>query len=427
MNKYRFKITIARIGLTTLAMVALLAGPLFAWGESNPRALAMGGAYTALSFGHEAAGYNPANLGLSRTNSFTIDLFSVGISLKNNSFSLADYNKYTGAFLTDSDKDAIFEKIPAEGLKLNALTEAAGLNFAVGRLAFNFRGLGASKINLDRDPFELLLYGNAVKSEVSLSDTRGEAWAIADGAVSYGHSLMQWPGGELAIGGSLHYLYGIAHEKITYAEGSVSTTPDGFIGDGQMIVRSSLGGSGMAFDLGTAMVFAEKWIFSASWQNVYSRIKWNRDNEEKLLTFHMDPINYDNLSDDEISDSLVTSSDTTYDVGGFTSTLPSVIKLGISRSYKKLTWALDWEQGVSSGASQAITPRIAGGLEYFPVGFLPLRAGTAFGGDRGTIFSTGFGLKLGAFRLDTAFASNGTLNPGSVKGASFALAMGLRF
>lgn len=427
MNKYRFKITIARIGLTTLAIVALLAGPLFAWGESNPRALAMGGAYTALSFGHEAAGYNPANLGLSRTNSFTIDLFSVGVSLKNNSFSLADYNKYTGAFLTDSDKDAIIDKIPSEGLKLNVLTEAAGLNFAVGRLAFNFRGLGASKINLDRDPFELLLYGNAVKSDVSLSDTRGEAWAIADGALSYGHSLKQWPGGELAIGGSFHYLYGIAHEKITYAEGGVSTTPGGFIGDGRMIVRSSLGGSGLALDLGTAMVFADKWVFSASWQNVYSRIKWDRDNEEMLLTFHMDPINYDNLADDEISDSLVTSSDTTYDVAPFTSTLPSVIKLGISRSYKKLTWALDWEQGVSSGASQAVTPRIAGGLEYFPVGFLPLRAGTAFGGDRGTIFSTGFGLKLGAFRLDTAIASNGTLNPGSVKGASFALAMGLRF
>jgi len=432
MNIYQFKITSAQFGLPRILFVALVivglaAGPIFAWGESNPRAMAMGGAYTALGFGHEAAGYNPANLGLSKTNSFSLDIFSVGVSLKNNSFSLADYNKYTGAFLSDDDKDAIIDKIPSEGLKLNLLTEAAGLNFAVGRLAFNFRGLGASKINLDRDPFELLLYGNAVKSEVTLSDTRGEAWAIADGALSYGHRLMQWAGGELAVGGSFHYLYGIAHEKITYAKGNVSTTTDGFVGDGQMIVRSSLGGSGMAFDLGVAMVFAEKWVFSASWQNMYSRINWNRDNEEMLFTFHMDPINYDNLADEEISDSLVTSTDTTYDVAGFTSTLPSVIKLGISRSYKKLTWALDWEQGVSSGASQAVTPRIAAGLEYRLVGFFPVRIGTAFGGDRGTIYSTGFGFKFGPFRLDTAIANNGALNPGSTRGASFALAMGLRF
>jgi len=394
MNKNTLKIIVAAIGITMLT-----ASPLFAWGESNPRAMAMGGAYTALGIGLEASATNPANLGLSRNQSFTLDLFSVGLSVKNNSFSLSDYNEYTGQFLTAEDKAEILDRIPSEGLKLNVLTEVSGLNFSVGRLAFNFRGLGASKANFDKDPFELLLFGNAVKSEVNLSDTRGEAYAIGDGALSYGHPLLKWQGGELAVGATFHYLYGIAYEKIIYAEGGVATTDDGFVGDGEMIIRSALGGRGTAFDLGVALVFQDNWVFSASWQNIYSKINWNNETEELHYTFDMQPITFDNLADED-SDSLVESSDTTYSIAGFSSTIPTVVKLGLSRSYKKLTWAVDWEQGTSSGASQAITPRLSAGLEYRMVNFFPVRVGTSFGGDRGSIYSTGFGLYMGPVHLD---------------------------
>lgn len=421
MKKNTLKIIVAAIGITMLT-----AGPLFAWGESNPRAMAMGGAYTALGIGLEASATNPANLGLSRNQSFTLDLFSVGLSVKNNSFSLSDYNEYTGQFLTVEDKTEILDRIPSEGLKLNVLTEVSGLNFSIGRLAFNFRGLGASKANFDKDPFELLLFGNAVKSEVNLSDTRGEAYAIGDGALSYGHPLLKWQGGELAIGATVHYLYGIAYEKITHAEGGVATTDDGFVGDGEMIIRSALGGGGTAFDLGVALVFQDNWVFSASWQNIYSKINWNNETEELHYTFDMQPITFDNLADED-SDSLVESSDTTYSIAGFSSTIPTVVKLGLSRSYKKLTWAVDWEQGTSSGASQAITPRLSAGLEYRIANFFPVRVGTSFGGDRGSIYSTGFGMYMGPVHLDLAVANNGSFSPGKTKGVHFAFGMGLRF
>jgi len=421
MKMNSLKIIAAAFGITMLT-----AGPLFAWGESNPRAMAMGGAYTALAVGLDASAANPANLGLSKNRSFTLDLFSVGLSVKNNSFSLSDYNEYTGQFLTDEDKNVILEKIPAEGLKLNVLTEVSSLNFSIGRLAFNFRGLGASKANFDKDPFELLLFGNAVKSEVNLSDTRGEAYAIGDGALSYGQSLLKWQGGELAVGATFHYLYGLAYEKIIYAEGGVATTDEGFVGDGEMIVRSALGGQGMAFDLGVALMFRNNWVFSASWQNIYSKINWNKETEELRYTFDMQPITFDDMADED-SDSLVESSDTTYSVAGFSSTLPTVVKLGIARSYKRLTWALDWEQGTSDGASQAITPRLSLGLEYRLVGFFPLRVGSSFGGDRGSIYSTGFGLYMGPLHLDLAVANNGSFNPSKTKGVHFAFGMGLRF
>jgi hypothetical protein len=421
MNKKNLK-TIAMI----LGISMLWTAPLFAWGESNPRAMAMGGAYTALSTGLEAAAYNPANLGLSINRSFSLDLIGFGISVKNNSFSLADYNEYTGQFLDEGDKDAIMNKIPSEGLQLNLLTEVKSMSFSVGRFALSFRSYGASKLSLDRDPFELLLYGNAVKSEVNLDETSGEAYAIGDGSLSYGHPVKKWADGELAIGATAHYLYGIAYEKIIHAQGGVATTDDGFVGDGTMIVRSGLGGSGFAFDVGASMIFHKDWIFSASWQNMYSQINWSGQPEEMMYTFIMDPINFDNLSDED-SDSLVESTDTTYDVAAFKSKLPSIFKIGIARNYKKLTWAIDWEQGTSNNTTQAVTPRIGAGLEYRLVNFLPVRVGTAFGGDRGSVYSAGFGAYIGPFHLDFAAANNGSFNPNATKGAYFAFAMGLRF
>jgi hypothetical protein len=389
--------------------------------------MGMAGAYTALGNGLEATAYNPANLGLSNNRSFSLDLVGFGMSLKNNSFALSDYGKYNGEFLDNDDKEAILDKIPSEGLKLNFLTEANVLSFSVNRVALSFRTLGASKLSLDKDPFELFLYGNAVKSEVDLSETRGEAYGIGDAALSYGHPLKKWNGGELAVGATAHFLYGAAYQKIIYAQGGVNTTDDGFTGDGTMIIRQGLGGQGFGFDLGMAMIFENNWIFSASWQNVYSQINWSGQPEETMFTFEFtEPINFDNLSDDD-SDSLVESSDTTYDVDAFTTKLPTVFKFGLSRSYQKLTWSVDWEQGTTNAASQSVTPRISAGMEYKALGFIPLRLGTSFGGDRGNIFATGFGLYMGPYRMDFAVANNGSFNPNSTKGLDFGFAMGLRF
>ena len=65
----------------------------------------MGGAYIGLAKGVEAGLYNPANLGLAAYRQTGLALVGVGADLSNNSFTLNDYNEYTGAFLTDDDKN----------------------------------------------------------------------------------------------------------------------------------------------------------------------------------------------------------------------------------------------------------------------------------------------------------------------------------
>jgi hypothetical protein len=418
----KLKITLAVIAVTISGNSLANAS-----GQANPRAMAMGDAYTALAFGLEAPAYNPANLGLSANRAFTMDFVSFGFDLKNNSFSLDDYNTYTGQFLGDDDKEAILDKIPGEGLRLDFAAEARGMNFSVWRLAFNLRGIGESKVKLDKDPFELLLYGNAVKPNVSLSDSRGEAQALGDGSVSYGQPIKTWQDGQLAVGATYHYLYGIAYEKIIEAEGGISTTDTGYVGDGSMTVRQALGGSGQAVDIGAAIVFAKNWTVSTSVRNIYSKVKWNKDTEETRFEFQMDPVTFQAMSDDDVNDSLVDNSDTTYDIAAFSTTLPTVFRFGLAKSSKHMTWAFDWTQATSSIGSYSTNPRVSTGLEYRPIGVFPLRLGVSTGGDRGTMFSAGLGIYMGPLHFDLATANYGTFIPNSTKGATLAFAMGLRF
>jgi len=410
-----------------LLLAASMTGVAFGWGESNPRAIGMGGAYTALARDLEAPYWNPANLGLSEHRSFTINLFDVGLGLRNNSFSLADYNKYNGKFLTDEDKDDIINSIPADGLTLDVLAEASALNFSVGNFAATYKGYAASNVNFDRDPLELLLYGNAVTREVSLANTFSEGYGIGDAALSYGRAIDSWEGGEFAVGGSAHYLRGIAYQKIIESEGGVVTTDTGFVGSGSMTMRTALGGSGLAFDMGLSVRFDESWYFSAVWQNAYSKLVWNADPEEMYFTFDMQPVTVEAASDSTISDSLVTSSDTTYSVDSFSSDLPSMVKLGLARQYRKLTWSLEWSQALATRPGQGINPRMAAGVEYRPLKYLPLRAGMALGGNRGSIYSFGLGLHLGPFNFDLGMANYGTPIPTNTKGAQLAVGMGLYF
>jgi len=65
----------------------------------------MGEAFTGLAMGIDAARYNPANLGLSGYQQNRFEIVGFGANISNNSFTLGDYNRYSGAFLTNNDKN----------------------------------------------------------------------------------------------------------------------------------------------------------------------------------------------------------------------------------------------------------------------------------------------------------------------------------
>jgi len=426
--------------ITTMTILLLATGKLFAWGESNPRAIAMGGAYNALAFGYEAPNYNPANLGLSYNNDkFTINLFSIGVNIRNNSFSLKDYNNYTGKYLTDDDKNTILDKIPDGGMQIDALVEATALSISYNSFALNIHSVGVSKANIDKDLIEILFCGNAVRPEASFEDISGEGLAIADISLSYGHQLSFeslkpfLSHKELSVGATFHYLRGLTYFDVISAEGNFTTTDTSLISDGTFIVQTAMGGTGFAIDLGAAMVFDSRLIFkddiiiSLSLENLLSSIKWNKDTENLQLDFAINDFNYDNLTDSLLSDSLIESNDTTIAISSFSTNLPTVLRIGASTSINKIKLAFDWEQGITSGVSQSTTPRLSLGGEYKPVNFLPLRAGCSIGGGRDSMFSAGLGLHFNPCRFDLALANNGSILPGRSKGLVFAAALGFWF
>jgi len=405
------------------------------WGESlsiagidlHPRAVGMGGAYTALARDLEAPSWNPANLGLSDGGAFTIDFFTVGAAIKNNSLSISDYNRYTGKLLNEDDKDDLVNSIPACGMSVDFGAEASALNLSIGNFALTQRAYGASSVNVDRDPLKLMILGNAVLREVEISDSRGESYAFADMALSYGVAFRRWERGELCLGGSFHYLRGLAYGRVVETQGGVSTTDTGFVGSGLMRIQTSLGGSGYTMDLGGAMRFEDNWYFSVAWKNLLGKVNWNRENKEYLMWFDMQPITVEDFFLEGQSDSLVTSDDTSYTTPHFSSRPSPSLALGLARKLRSLTWSIDWQQAFFSEPGVNVNPRIAFGLEYAPWRFIPLRSGTAFGGGQGTVYSVGFGLYGGPYHFDLGIANSGSPVPANSKGLRLAIAMGLYF
>lgn len=263
-----WKNRLPEIIICSLIIIMILFAHGFGQGDSNARALGMGGAYTALARDLDAPNWNPANLGLTDGKKYSLGIINLGMRLRNNSFSLADYNRYNGKFLTTQDKNRILNSIPESGLNINMGAEASALNFSVGHFALTYKALASSDVFLDRDPFKLLFLGNAVMRTVSLSRTQSEAYALADVALSYGQNISKWPGGELSVGGSLHYLRGLAYEKVMESNGGIVTTDTGFVGSGFIKLHSATGGFGFSSDLGLAGRFEEDWYFSAVIQNL---------------------------------------------------------------------------------------------------------------------------------------------------------------
>ena len=410
------------IYLVALLIPTVVAMQSFALGQSSARSVAMGGAHIGLASGIEAAKYNPANLGLSNHRYTGIELVGLGANISNNSFTLSDYNKYTGAFLTSDDKADILSKIPAEGLKLAVDVEADALSVSTGSLAFVATGVGVADVNLNRDLFELVLNGNTFADTIDVTGSYSNVVSYASAGLSYGKSVYTSGSRELAVGVTGRYLRGIGVERVIEFEGGFATHATGFAGEGRMVAQTAEGGTGYAFDLGAALKLNNSYTLGISVENFVSRLNWDRKPQERGYIFSFDTMTVDNMGDD-----YVTSDDYRNDIAPFTTTLPSIMTLGLANTSGSLVWAVDWKQGFRTHDGASTKPRISAGVEYSGLKVLPLRVGYAAGGNRNTAFSFGSGLHFWAYYLDFAAVTGSTFSGYSAKGLNVAVSTGLHF
>ncbi len=409
----------------TVVLLSLVLGTVsatLAQGVSSARSLAMGAGAIALAKGIDAARFNPANLGFSSNQLKGVELVGAGANISNNSFTLSDYNKYTGAFLTDDDKEDILDKVSDEGLQLRADAEATALGIALGPFAFGIAGNAIADISLNKDLLELVLNGNTFADTIEITGSYSEVLAYGSAYLSYGHSVYKSDARELAVGATVRYLRGFGVERVVELEGLAATFATGFEGEGSMVAQTATGGYGYAIDLGAALKLNDDYMVGARIRNFLSSLRWNSDTEEHGFTFSFDTMTIDNMDED-----YVVTEDYSIAIDEFSTNLPSLLNVGVANTSGKLLWAVDWEQGFRRETGVSSKPRISAGVEYSPVSSLPLRAGYSLGGDRNASFSLGSGFHLAYFYMDYAFVTGTTFSGYSSKGLNFAITTGLCF
>ncbi len=414
------------IFMSSCALILAVSTPDLALGaasvHSSARSAAMGGAFTGLAKGINAAKYNPANLGLNGYRQYGLEFVALGASVTNNSFSLSDYNNYTGATLSTADKQDILDKIPTEGLSLDADVKASAMSLALGSFVLSFGGVGAADINLNRDIVDLMLNGLAYADTLNVTGSYSDAVSYATAGLSFGMPIYSSATRQLAIGFTGNYIRGIAFEEVTSLRGLAAAYETGFQGEGEAIMRTATGGSGYGVDVGAALKLNNSYTAGVRIENVVSRIKWSNKPEERGYIFQFDSTTVDDFNGD-----AVTSDDYTIDIPSFTTSLPAVMNVGFAHTSGKLLWALDWTQGFRAAPGTSTKPRVALGAEYRLLGFLPLRAGYGMGGDRATAFSFGSGLNFFGFYLDAAVVTGSTMSVYSAKGANVSVSTGITF
>jgi len=416
--------TTALFIVAALTLISLTPGTALpaATVHSSARSAAMGGAFTGLAKGVNAAKYNPANLGLDGYQQYGLELAAFGASVTNNAFTLSDYNKYTGAVLSTADKQNIMDKIPTEGLSVDADIKASVLSLALGRFVLSFNGVGAADVNLSRDIVDLILNGNTFADTLDLAGSYSNGLSYAGASVSYGLPVYSSGTRQLAVGITASYIRGLAIEEIVSLQGSATTLSAGFEGHGEAIMRTATGGTGYGLDLGAALKLGDNYTTGIRFENVLSRIKWNHDPQEQGYIFSFDTATVDDFDQD-----FVTSDDYSIDIDAFTTTLPAVMTAGFARTSGKLLWAIDWTQGFRAAPGTSTKPRLAAGAELRLLSALPLRAGFSAGGDRNTTFSFGSGLNFLGFYLDAAIMTGTSMSVYSARGANLAVSTGMTF
>ncbi|MCP4292117.1 MAG: conjugal transfer protein TraF [bacterium] len=414
----------AMVAVTIVATgLALMTGlmPQIAWAQGSVRSWGMGGTGVATARGLDAPNYNPANLAFS--DGFSVGLAAAAVDIHNNALSLDRYNEITGSYLDTAAKEQLLNDIPDSGFKLDGNVNASVLGLQAGSFALTFNAVGAGSGNLDKDYFDLVLFGNQLGETVDFSNTNGEGYALGSAGISYGGVLSTGERSRLSYGFSAKYLHGLYEMHIEEASGELHTGTEEISGEAYVSTISSEGGQGYGLDFGLALQAPKGWTLGLSMENLYTNIDWNRNvqaNDYRVNAADINALNED-LGE------AVANSDTSYAAEGYSTTLPRQLRFGAANRFGSFDVAFDYVQGFENRGITSTTPHFHVGTEWWITGIVQPRFGLSVGGVAGTGASAGLGLKLGFWRVDLAAVSRGGLDPNKTKGVAFAMGSSLEF
>ena len=452
------RVSIRGRGIAAAMVLTLsLAGALHALSDTEPRALALGQAYTALARGPEAVFWNPANLALGGGPKLKWELLGAGLTLitENNSFTLPTYNEH---FTDDAHRIGTAEKkellgdIPEDGLRFNAdlvpflsavLPVNGGISFPLGNgiqaavatnVAFGVEG------EMPKDMFELMLFGNEFDRPYDIASWDGSSWLV--GGVNFAAAKPWMPDRlaphlrEFTVGGTLK-ISGGAYGEIIESDGGMISRIQGTDLEGFALVRSSRG-IGFGVDFGVAGVTKDGGTtFSAGMLNLVDFINWSIGSRQDSVYARATGLRVTRLLDRARIRDVFENEDIDGDgdpdfrekVGedAFSRSLPAMLRAGIAHwPMPHMAVVVNYDQAFSSGFGISPMSRISTGSEYRLVPWFPARIGLSIGGRSS---STGVGFAFGPFNVgpaqfelfDLALVARGGLLPGFSKSAAMSV------
>ncbi|MDZ7290966.1 MAG: DUF5723 family protein [candidate division KSB1 bacterium] len=395
--------------------------------HANTPVFGLSGSFTALT---DAGRWNPANLGLRRTLSYSLYLASFSAGVYNNAFSKTDYDLYNGAYLTSGHKTEILKQIPAEGWRFNAGGAMDLVGFSHRNYALAVGIDVAADARLARDFLDLLLNGNKLNRRYDFSGTAGAGMAMLTIGFSHGKSIrlpvfLKPHLRKLAVGVTIKYLRGLQMAEVLNAGGSMITTFDGISGNAQARVRRANGGNGLALDFGVASIVNKNLSLGLTLRNFPAIIHWGSGTKENAYGVTADSLTAAQLASTN-EDSVIQQHSRERGIAGFFNSLPVVIHLRAVYQQGQMLLSGELVQGFENHLNASTTPELRMGMEGYFIDYLLPRFGFSLGGKCGIRVALGLGFTTGSFRADIAAGTWGGLLPAHSKGIGFAFGMNMR-
>lgn len=420
-----------RYRLLALALLAAPAALAAQIPDPSNRALGMGGAYTTLARGYEAAGWNPAVLAAHGRPGFSIGLVQGQADFGSNAYSFGDVMTYNGKALSDADKQYLLDQVDST-LQMRAFAGITPFALQIGPFALSLASSGSVTSHLGRDAIELALFGNTTRSGpgefFTAAGSRANGWAATVLAGSFAWPF-RLPIGRLSAGVTVKKVWGhglaMGRETSSHfqlnptfgaqAAGHVIYTqfpPDYEVGPGSLFGDEGSPGSGMGVDLGGVLELGGLTL-GATIVNALGSMSWKNER------FRYERADYQVIqaADGSVGDVLTHTTLVGSGIDGDATaralrdsllahaSFSRLVRAGVSARVAGLLLAADAQFRLSDGLDSQPTQTAAVGVEYVLFGVLPLRAGMGTDFADNYTFSAGSGLWLGPFRLDVGAAT----------------------
>jgi len=447
--------------LAKLAMVAtLFASFLSGQNLAHPRAVAMGGAFTAIPDGLFSVNSNPANLAFPEDFNTYFYLGGLDWQITNNFYSLLTTAKYGGKDLTVDDGELqreFINDLPENGWRTTSSLRIPLplINFSKGNKSFTTNILYAGDYYVSKPALDVI-FGNWEKGVEYDTDLRIDAMT----AIEYAYS-MGIPYDNISFGFSLKYYQGLGYFGLApgQSSGTIKVDTANFVltGSGDYLFRQSGAGRGVGVDLGFTYRDKSGLDIGFCVQNIAGLIRWNSPtlfstgnsilklmgnqlksgmikNTDLDLPFDGESYHYEfefrNIAGDRLFEGDSSYSDFFYskreivedDSSAFNTKLPLVLRFGLAKQVSNdLLLAMDFSTGFRDRFNYNKGWRLSMGMEYTYLPKLPFRFGMAIGDITGWEVNLGSGLHIGFAHLDWAVGFHRGIWVHTSKGIHFSL------